>query len=72
MGVLKHHIVDNDDVDIYPSDYPSEYPSPPPPPNYVTDPDNTLTKSIDDDEMNQLLEIFTWITIPIFTMFIYR
>ena len=53
MGRLNHHAVDNDDVKFYPSDNPLEYPS-----DSVPDPENTPIKSIADDEMYQILEIF--------------
>ena len=51
MGKLNHHAIYNSDVKIPTSDVPVES-------NYdsVPDPDTTPIKSIDDDEMNHLLE----------------
>ena len=53
MGKLNHHAIDNGDVKIPTSDVPveSKYDS-------VTDPDTTPIKSIDNDEMDNLLEFF--------------
>ena len=53
MGKLNHHAIDNGDVKIPTSDVPVES-------NYdsVPDPDTTPIKSIDDDEMDHLLEFF--------------
>ena len=53
MGKLNHHAIDNSDVKIPTSDFPVES-------NYesVPDPDTTPIKSIDDDEMDYLLELF--------------
>ena len=50
MGELNHHDIDNSDIT---SDVPvdSSYDS-------VPDPDTTPIKSIDDDEMDHLLELF--------------
>ena len=50
MGKLNHHAIDNGDIN---SDVPVEY-------NYesVPDPDTTTIKSIDDDEMDHILELF--------------
>ena len=53
MGRLNRHVVDNGDVEVYPSDYPSKYTS-----DSVTKPYTTPIKSIDDDEINKLLELF--------------
>ena len=53
MGRLNHHVIVNGDVDVLPSEFPVEYN-----PEYVPDPDTTLIKSIDDDEMDHLLELF--------------
>ena len=53
MERLNNRAVDNDDVEVYPSDYPLEYSS-----DYISKLDNTPIKSIDDDEMYQLLELF--------------
>ena len=52
-GRLNHHSIDNGDVEVYPSEYPFEYTS-----DSIPDPDTTLIKSIDDDEMDQLLGFF--------------
>ena len=53
MGELNHNAIDNGDVKIPTSDFPVES-------NYesVPDPETTTIKSIDDDEMNHLLEFF--------------
>ena len=50
MGKLNHYAIDNGDIT---SDVPVES-------NYdsVTDPDTTTIKSIDNDEMDHLLELF--------------
>ena len=50
MGKLNHHAIDNGDIT---SDVPveSNY-------EYVSYPDTTPIKSIDDDEMDHLLEFF--------------
>ena len=53
MGRLNHHAINNGDVELYPLDYPFESTS-----ESVTDPDTTPIKSIDDDEMYQLLQLF--------------
>ena len=53
MGKLNHHAIDIGYVKIPTSDFPVES-------NYesVPDPDTTPIKSIDDDEMDYLLEFF--------------
>ena len=53
MYILNNHSIDNGDVDVLPSESSVEY-------NYesVPDPDTTPIKSIDDDEMEHLLELF--------------
>ena len=53
MGKFNHHYIDNGDVKIPTSDVPFES-------NYdlVPDPCTTSIKSIDDDEMDHLLEFF--------------
>ena len=53
MGKLNHPAIDNGDVIITTSEFPVES-------NYdsVPDPDITPIKSIDDDEMDHLLELF--------------
>ena len=50
---LNHHAIDNGDVKVPTSDIPVEY-------NFesISDPDTTLIKSIDDDEIDYLLELF--------------
>ena len=53
IGILNHHDIDNDDVDIIPSECLFKSTS-----EYVIDPDTTLIKSINDNEMNSLLELF--------------
>ena len=50
MGKLNHHAVDNGDIN---SDVPVESSY-----DFVPDPDTTLIKSIDDDEMDHLLKFF--------------
>ena len=50
---LNHHVFDNGDVEVHPSYFPAEYNS-----EYIPDPETTLIKSIDDDEMDHLLELF--------------
>ena len=53
MGRINNHVIDNGDVEVYPSKFPveSNY-------EYVPYPDTTPTKSIDDDEMDHILELF--------------
>ena len=53
MEKLNHHAIDNGDIKIPTSDVPVES-------NYdsVTDPDTTPIKSIDDYEMDNVLECF--------------
>ena len=53
MGKLNHHAIDNGDIQTPTSGVPVES-------NYdsVPDPDTTPIKSIDDDEMDNLLELF--------------
>ena len=53
MGKINHHAIDNGDIQIPTSDVPDES-------NYdsVLDPDTTPIKSINDDEMDHLLEFF--------------
>ena len=53
VGILNHHYVGNGDVEVHPSNYALGYTS-----ESVTYPDTTLIKSIDDDEVDQLLELF--------------
>ena len=52
-GIPNHHAIDNGDVKVCPSWLPVEYNS-----EYVTDPDTTTIKSIDDDAMDHILELF--------------
>ena len=52
-GRLNHHVIDNGDVEVHPSEYPFESTS-----ESVPGADTTMIKSIDDDEMDQLLELF--------------
>ena len=52
MGRLHHHAIDNGDVEFHTSEYSFESTS-----KYVPHTDTTLIKSIDDDEMDQLLEL---------------
>ena len=53
MGRLNHHAIDNGDVKVHPSEFPVES-------NFesVPDPYTTPIKSIDDYEMEHLLELF--------------
>ena len=51
MGRLNHYAIVNGDVDIHPYGYPFESTY-----EYISDPHTTLIKSIDDDEMDHLLE----------------
>ena len=53
MGKLNHHAIDNGDIKIPTSDVPVES-------NYDSfpDPDTTSIKSIDEDEMDHLMELF--------------
>ena len=53
MGRLNHHTIDNGDVEFHPSKFSFESNS-----EYVPDPDTTNIKSIDDDEMDHILELF--------------
>ena len=50
MGILNHHVVDNGDAEVYPSEYPFQST-----PDSVPYMDTTPVKSIDDYEMEQLL-----------------
>ena len=52
-GVLNHHVIDNGDVEVHPSEFPVKSNS-----EYVPDADTTLIKSIYDDGMDHLLELF--------------
>ena len=53
MGRINHHAVDNGYVEFSPSGYQFEYTS-----DSIPDTDTTMIKSIDDYEMDQLLELF--------------
>ena len=53
MERLNHHSIDNGDVKAPTSEFPVEFN-----PKSVTDPETTPIKSIDDDEMDHLLEFF--------------
>ena len=50
MGRLNHHSIDNGDVEVFPSEYQFEYTY-----DSVPDPYTTTIKSIDYDEMDQLV-----------------
>ena len=50
MGRINNNSVDNGDVEVYPSEYPFKSTS-----DLVLDPETTMIKSIDDDEMDQLM-----------------
>ena len=51
MGRLNHHVIHNGDVEVHPSEFPVEFNS-----ESIPDPDTPLIKSIEDDEMDHLLE----------------
>ena len=53
MGRLNHHAIDNGDIEVCPSDYPLGSTD-----DSVPDPNNTLIKYIDGDEMDRLLKLF--------------
>ena len=53
MGRINHHAINNGDVEVHPSDTPVEFNS-----EYVPDPDTTSIQSIDDYQMDHLLEFF--------------
>ena len=53
MGRINHHDIDNGDVEVHTSKFPVEFNS-----ESVPDPDTTLIKSINDDEMDHILELF--------------
>ena len=53
MGRMNHHNIDNGDVEVHPWYFPVESNS-----ESVPDPDTNPIKSIDDDEMDHLLEFF--------------
>ena len=53
MGRLNNRAIDNGDVKVHTSYLQVEYES-----ESVSDPDTTPIKSIDDDEMYHLLELF--------------
>ena len=50
---FNHHAIDNGDVEVHSSKFPVEFNS-----EYITYPDINPIKSIDDDEMDHLLELF--------------
>ena len=52
-GRLNYHAVDNSDVEVHTSEYPFECTS-----GSIPYADTTMIKSIDDDEMDQLLGFF--------------
>ena len=47
---LNHHVIDDSDVEVHPSEFPFESNS-----EYVPDTDTTIIQSIDDNEMDHLL-----------------
>ena len=53
MGILDHYAIDNGDFEVHPSDLPDEFSS-----ESVPDTDTTPIKSIDDDKMDHILELF--------------
>ena len=52
MGRLNHHAIDNGDFNVPNSEFPVESNS-----ESVPDPETTPVKSIDDNEMDHLLEL---------------
>ena len=54
MGILNHHAIDNGGVEVHPSEFPVESNS-----EYVPDTYTTPIKSIDDDEMDHILEFLS-------------
>ena len=53
MGILNHHDIDNGDVEVHPSDFSAESNS-----ETVTYLDTTPNKTLNDYEMDHLLEFF--------------
>ena len=53
MGRLNHHVIDNGDVEVHPSEFPVEFNS-----ESVPDSDTTPIKAIDDYEMDNILKFF--------------
>ena len=53
MGILNHHDIDNGDVQVCPSQFQVESNS-----ESDSDPATNMIKSIDDDEMNNIMEFF--------------
>ena len=53
MGRLNHHAIDNSDVEVRLSDFPVNSYS-----EYISYPDTTLIKSIDDDKMDHIPQLF--------------
>ena len=53
MGRVKHNTIENGDIEVHPSEFPVEFNS-----ELVSYTDTTPIKSIDDDEMDHLLEFF--------------
>ena len=53
MGKLNHHAIDNGDVDVHTSEFPLVYNS-----ESIPDTDTNPTKSLYDDEIDHLLELF--------------
>ena len=53
VGRLNNHTIGNGDIEVQPSEFPVEFYS-----ESVTYLDTTPVKSIDDDEMDHLLEFF--------------
>ena len=53
MGILNHHAIDNGNVKVHTSDVPVDFNS-----ESVPFPDTTPIKSVDNDEMDHLLEFF--------------
>ena len=53
MGRLNHHVIDNGDVEVHPSEFPVDFKS-----ESVPDPETTTIKLIDDNEMDNLMKWF--------------
>ena len=53
MGRVNHHAFDNVDIEVHPSEFPFGFNY-----EYVPDPDTTPIKSIDDYEMDHMIELF--------------
>ena len=52
MGILNNQAIDNSDVEVHPSKFTFEFNS-----ESVPDPDTNQNKSVDDDEIDHILEL---------------